>query len=108
MSANSKFYQSKHWKRKREYILRRDQYLCQECKRTGRSTPANVVHHIVPLDEDMSLKYTNANLISVCNVCHNGFHDRFNNAELTVKGEQLKRRKLPEIKRHEKPYVSRG
>ena len=93
----SKFYHSKSWSRKRQYILRRDSYLCQECKRHGKTTEAKVVHHIFPLDTNPEYKLLNENLISVCHPCHNSYHNRFNNAELTAIGLQLKRRKEPDI-----------
>lgn len=42
------FYKLKKWKEKRKRILRRDEYLYQECKRYGKDTPATTVHHIIP------------------------------------------------------------
>ena len=42
---SEKFYKSKKWKTKRQSILRRDEYLCRECKRYGKTTPATTVHH---------------------------------------------------------------
>lgn len=68
------FYRSKPWRRKREYILKRDKYLCQECKKYGRNTEANVVHHLIEIEDDSSLKLTNSNLQSVCKACHNKLH----------------------------------
>ena len=42
--------------------------LCMECQRVGRLTPANEVHHIIPLGAGG----TNApdNLMSLCKPCH--------------------------------------
>ncbi|MCI6686515.1 MAG: HNH endonuclease [Ruminococcus sp.] len=68
------FYQSKAWKRKRQAILRRDGYCCQDCKRYGRFRPAVTVHHIKHLDQYPELALTNSNLISLCNECHNKRH----------------------------------
>lgn len=45
------FYQSIKWKKKRQAILRRDNYLCKECKKYGRITEAKEVHHIVHLED---------------------------------------------------------
>lgn len=70
----SDFYNSGKWKRKRAAILRRDGYLCQNCKRFGRTRPAQTVHHIKHLDEYPELALTDSNLISLCNPCHNEAH----------------------------------
>ena len=84
---SEKFYKSKKWKTKRQSILRRDEYLCRECKRYGKTTPATTVHHILPLEQRPDLKLNSQNLISLCNECHNQMHDR-NTNELTEKGKQ--------------------
>ena len=68
------FYHGTRWLKKREYILRRDGYRCQECKRYGRLTPATQVHHIQPLEENPELAYENTNLVSLCLACHNAKH----------------------------------
>ena len=67
-------YKSKKWKRKRELVLRRDGYLCCECKKYGRKREAVTVHHIKHVDEFPELAYTDGNLISLCNACHNKMH----------------------------------
>ena len=76
----SMFYKQPEWKSKRVRILRRDEYLCQECKRYGRSTPATTVHHIIPLawclSYNIKLALASVNLISLCEKCHNKMHDR--------------------------------
>lgn len=74
------FYKSKAWLSKREKILKRDKYLCQECKRYGKITPATTVHHIIPLMWcllfNKVLALAGINLISLCNKCHDKMHDR--------------------------------
>lgn len=72
----NRFYLSKRWKQKRENILRRDKYICRQCKRYGRTTPATLVHHIYPLEHYPEYKLTSINLISLCNTCHEQMHDR--------------------------------
>lgn len=79
-----RFYKSKQWKRKREIILRRDEYQCQECRRYGKVTPATTVHHIFPLEIYPELKLVNDNLISLCNKCHESMHNRIT-GEMTEK-----------------------
>ena len=36
------------WVKTREQVLLRDSYLCQPCRRKGRLTVGNEVHHILP------------------------------------------------------------
>lgn len=74
MNNNRSFYMSKKWKDKRQYILHRDGFLCQECKKYGRNNEAKIVHHIIEVEEEPSLKMNNKNLISVCYSCHNKLH----------------------------------
>lgn len=72
----NKFYQSRKWKTKRENILKRDGYLCQECRLQDKITPAETVHHINPLEYYPELRLEDKNLISLCINCHNKMHDR--------------------------------
>ncbi len=81
------FYKSGRWKSKRERILKRDEYLCRECKRFGKSVLAATIHHINPLDQRPDLKLASDNLLSLCKKCHDKMHDRINN-ELTKLGEE--------------------
>ena len=64
-----KFYKSKQWLKVREYIVRRDGYLCQRC-----GDPAEEVHHITHLNEsnihDPKIALHESNLISLCRDCH--------------------------------------
>ncbi|WP_174494449.1 HNH endonuclease [Salirhabdus euzebyi] len=83
--TNDKFYSSKKWIRKRNNILRRDQYECRECRRYGKTTQATTVHHIFPLEFYPEFKLSEINLLSLCNECHEKMHNRFTN-ELTAKG----------------------
>ena len=68
------FYKSTAWKQKRKYILRRDGYMCQNCKKYGRMVEADTVHHIKHYDEYPELGLDNNNLISLCSKCHNKEH----------------------------------
>ncbi len=93
---SDKFYKSKKWKTKRQSILRRDEYLCRECKRYGKTAPATTVHHILPIEQRPDLKLSSLNLISLCNECHNKMHDRYTNG-LTNKGKQWVERISPPL-----------
>nr|WP_309099079.1 HNH endonuclease signature motif containing protein [Fredinandcohnia onubensis] len=90
----NKFYKSSSWIRKREKILKRDDFLCRECRRYGRSTEATTIHHIHPLHERPELRLTNWNLLSLCSKCHDKMHDRITNV-LTELGEQWRGRATP-------------
>jgi 5-methylcytosine-specific restriction protein A len=68
------FYKSKAWRNKREYILKRDGYMCQECRKYGKNTEAKIVHHIIELEDDWTQRLKNNNLVSVCASCHNKQH----------------------------------
>ena len=64
-----KFYRSKEWQVTREYILKRDNYLCQRC-----GEPAEEIHHIIRLTPqnitDPKVTMNPDNLISLCKNCH--------------------------------------
>ncbi len=87
-------YKSKRWARVRQRILRRDRHLCRECARFGRTTSANVVHHIWPAADHPEYRYADWNLVSLCAACHNAMHDRETD-ELTERGEALRRKVSP-------------
>ncbi|MNR93656.1 hypothetical protein D3C72_247140 [compost metagenome] len=70
------FYKSKAWKRKRASVLRRDEYMCQQSKRYGKTEPATTVHHIYPLEYYPELALKEWNLISLSDKQHNAMHDR--------------------------------
>lgn len=83
--AKNPFYEDPKWLHKRGNILRRDEYLCRQCKRYGKSTAATTVHHIYPYGEYPMYRLTDINLLSLCTECHNSMHDRNNNT-MTDKG----------------------
>lgn len=78
------FYNSKAWKQEREYILKRDRYLCQ-C--AGCHALATEVHHKKELTEDNvhnpMIALNPSNLMSVCSECHK----RITKAEHRRKGK---------------------
>ena len=85
------FYKSTRWKKLRQRILRRDGYLCQLSKRTGRFIQADVVHHIFPRESFPEFQWESWNLISLSNSRHNTLHDR-DTDQLTEEGLELLRR----------------
>ncbi len=65
------FYQSKEWKAKRKEIVKRDEHLCQACKRLGRVTTGKymTVDHIVPIKRGGN-RLDSSNLQLLCKKCH--------------------------------------
>ena len=49
--------------------------LCAMCEARGKLTRTEIVHHIVPLEENGS-KYDEDNLISICFNCHEKIHGK--------------------------------
>ncbi len=72
------FYKSQSWKSIRDTAMKRDAHLCVDCAKHGRVTPAEEVHHIIPLTPD-NINDTNItlsldNLVSLCRECHKARH----------------------------------
>lgn len=67
-------YKTSRWKQKRLKILKRDKYLCQDCKKYGRRVDAQTVHHDKTVEEYPELAFEDSNLVSLCNPCHNKRH----------------------------------
>lgn len=90
------FYRSTKWKRKRTKILRRDEYMCQQSRRYGKTEPATTVHHIYPLEYYPELALVDWNLLSLCDKQHNAMHDRVTH-EMTELGLQWQERRKDEF-----------
>lgn len=90
------FYKDKRWKKKRENVLRRDKYQCQEAKRYGQNEEATTVHHIYPLEEYPELALVDWNLISVSGKRHDTFHDR-TTGQVTAAGRYWQRKRQQEF-----------
>lgn len=84
-------YNSLKWKRLARMVMRRDGYMCQLSRRYGKAVPAEVVHHIFPVDEFPEYAYEPWNLIALSRKMHNTLHDR-NTDALTAEGVALMRR----------------
>ena len=81
-------YKSLRWKKLRESILKRDNYLCQESLRYGKHKAANTVHHIFPAEDYPEYQWETWNLISLSNEKHEAMHNRQTN-ELSDEGLAL-------------------
>lgn len=55
------------WKRIRDRHIKAHP-LCEECKKNGRITAAEEVHHILPLSQGGT--HADSNLMSLCKSCH--------------------------------------
>lgn len=86
----SEIYKGKKWERLRRAVLARDGYQCQVAKRYGITQPANVVHHVFPVEAYPEYKWCAWNLIAVSDEMHNMLHDRATH-ELSPEGEKLRR-----------------
>lgn len=81
-----KFYFTEDWKELREDVLDFFNNECQECLKKGRYTEADCVHHVNEVrnrpDLALSRYFTDsegkrqANLVPLCNQCHNIVHDK--------------------------------
>lgn len=98
MKVKDPFYGTTKWKRKRERVLRRDEYLCQESKRYGKTEPATTVHHIYPKEQYPELQLEAWNLLSLSDRQHNAMHDRESH-EITALGRQWQDRRQSEFQR---------
>lgn len=61
------------WKRIRDRYVAKNP-LCEECKRNGKLTPVQEVHHILPLSRGGT--HDESNLMSVCTPCHSSITAR--------------------------------
>ena len=80
-----------HWKKIRQMILVRDNYMCQPCLEKDRLTPATEVDHIIPKakggDDNPD------NLQAICTDCHKAKTTQENGGkpktEISATGEPL-------------------
>lgn len=56
------------WQKLRAAVLSRDNFLCQECVRNGKLTPAAEVDHVIPKAKGGT--DNPANLQGLCSPCH--------------------------------------
>ena len=61
------------WRKIREAYLTKNP-LCVECLDNGRTKAAEMVHHVVPLDEGGTHKFEN--LMALCMGCHGTKHKK--------------------------------
>ena len=75
-TPNDAKYQDTRHRRWREKVLRRAKYLCEECRRYGRTDAkglpvvATTAHHIKHADEYPELRFDLNNGQALCAACH--------------------------------------
>ena len=66
-----RFRSSLQWQKMRDFIVKRDHFLCKICLKNGIFTSGDLqVHHIIPLAADFSKRCDPDNLITLCPKCH--------------------------------------
>lgn len=84
---NDTFYNSARWRKHARAIMSRDGYRDQVEARYGRAVPAELVHHILPLQEYPEHAWTEWNLISISRATHNRLH--LEDGSLSLQGWRL-------------------
>lgn len=73
------FYDSRAWKDTRRNYRQSVGGLCERCLAKGMITPAEIVHHIVPLTpeniSDLNVSLSWRNLQALCRQCHADVHE---------------------------------
>lgn len=71
-----KFYKSKEWQalRKKKLAVVHE---CEMCKKRGKYSSVDIVHHIVEVRKAPNLALDYNNLMCVCFKCHEQIHDKF-------------------------------
>lgn len=77
--SSRQLYQSQAWKNTRRAYLKSRGGLCERCMAKGIITPAEIVHHKVPLTDDnvkdLNISLSWDNLQALCRVCHAEVHE---------------------------------
>jgi len=72
------FYKSKAWEAVRSVVWDRARGLCERCAERGELKAADVVHHVVPLNEvninDPDIALNPGRLMALCHDCHTEVH----------------------------------
>lgn len=101
MKKVNPFYQSKKWIKKKNKVLRKYNYECQESARFGKRVLADVVHHIYPLESYPTLALVEWNLLPLTNEKHNSFHSRKDHS-ITKAGRYWQRKRKKEFEEWKK------
>lgn len=79
LGETTKFYQSRAWKQTRDNYKQSVGGLCERCLAKGIVTPAEIVHHKIPLTaeniSDLNISLGWNNLQALCRQCHAEVHE---------------------------------
>ena len=84
-----KFYNSKRWRRLRDYVVERDHHECKFCLAKGIITtdrkPGVVleVDHIMSIIDYPTLVLDETNLQTLCRLCHNKKHKKYKKMQMS-------------------------
>lgn len=88
--SRRRFYQSGQWRHLRQQVLERDHFECQWCKSEGKVTTeldsVLEVDHIKELEYYPEKALELENLRTLCKVCHNKRHKRFQFRTIAKRG----------------------
>lgn len=76
---NGLYRNSQKYKEWRISVLKRDNYICQNCE---KETEDLVVHHIQEFSKNKEIRFDIINGITLCKLCHKKIHSRENQKEL--------------------------
>lgn len=89
--VGERLYHTAIWQRVAKAVRARDLNLCALCKDKHILTPAQIVHHIVPLEDSTELSLDKNNCISLCRSCHERVHSLY---DRSFESKQLTQQKL--------------
>ncbi|MGA2315393.1 MAG: HNH endonuclease [Thermodesulfobacteriota bacterium] len=67
---SKRFYDSARWKKAKRMKLNRNP-LCELCEQEGVTRPADLVHHLLPVDKNSDRNLDLMYLVSLCHEHHN-------------------------------------
>ena len=88
--SDNRYYGTQQWKNLREIKLSQDP-LCELCKDRHKTTPATLVHHMIPTDAGGEM-WDMSNLQSLCNPCHESIHKRYSSSVSAIMQPDLLKR----------------
>lgn len=89
--VGERLYHTAVWQVVAKAVRARDLNLCVLCKDKHILTPAQMVHHIVPLEDSTELSLDKNNCISLCRSCHERVHSLY---DRSIESKQLTQQKL--------------
>lgn len=90
-----KLYHTKAWQVVASATRARDFNICQLCRAEGRlHTNAELVHHIIPTEDDITKAFDVDNCISLCSMHHSLVHRQY---DINISSKEAEQNKLNNI-----------